>query len=140
LPVTIPPYREHSWDGTRKSTLSGRTHAQADLSESRLQLLKTKNGSPRTISLNSVAIEALEAQKLKTGGGNLVFLSANGQPFQQSPVRRWLEIAAHLAPKHLQDAVQRLVAESQKINGHQNSRQVKVKLYLKQYCLSSLFY
>jgi site-specific recombinase XerD len=63
------------------------------LQVNRIHLLKTKNGSGRTIPLNSVSKTALERQLVLSGQSERVFVTDEGKPFIQKPIRRWFEEA-----------------------------------------------
>lgn len=66
---------------------------ETNLKAQRIHLLRTKNGSDRTIPLNSVALVALERQQVISGHSDRVFLTEVGKPFIRKAIRRWFDEA-----------------------------------------------
>ena len=79
--------------GMRLSEQFGLTWDAVDFGSKRIDLVRTKNGTNRSLPLNSVSLAALKAQHSKTGLGAFVFLTDQGKAFRRSPIRRWFENA-----------------------------------------------
>jgi site-specific recombinase XerD len=79
--------------GMRRSEQFTLTWNETDLQARRVYLLKTKNGSHRTIPLNSIALGALERQREISGNADRVFVTEDGKPFIRKAIRRWFEEA-----------------------------------------------
>lgn len=71
--------------------------SQVDLPGKKLRLLKTKNGSPRTIPLNSIALAAFKRQLKVSAHHTHVFLNDEGEPFANKARRHWFEDALKAA-------------------------------------------
>ena len=71
--------------------------SQVDLPGKKLRLLKTKNGKPRTIPLNSIALAAFERQLGVSGHHTHVFLNDAGKPFATKAPRHWFDAALKAA-------------------------------------------
>lgn len=67
--------------GMRKGEQFSLPWTQVDPPNMRVRLLRTKNGSARTIPLNSIALAAFECQHKITGNHKHVFLNDDGKPF-----------------------------------------------------------
>ena len=79
--------------GMRRGEQFSLTWLQVDFKNRRIHLARTKNGSSRTIPLNSAALAALERQQLISGKSTHVFVTEDGKPFIKRPIRRWFEEA-----------------------------------------------
>lgn len=79
--------------GMRRSEQFSLAWDQVSQEASRIHLLKTKNGSDRTIPLNSVSRTALERQHAISGNAERVFITEDGKPFIRKAIRRWFEEA-----------------------------------------------
>lgn len=79
--------------GMRRSEQFTLAWEQTDLRAQRIHLLKTKNGSNRTVPLNSITLAALERQKEISGNAERVFVTEDGKPFIRKAIRRWFEEA-----------------------------------------------
>lgn len=71
--------------------------SQVDLPGKKLRLLKTKNGKPRTIPLNSITLAAFERQLKVSGHHTHVFLNDDGEPFAKKAPRHWFDDALKAA-------------------------------------------
>lgn len=79
--------------GMRRSEQFTLDWLQTDLRAQRIHLLRTKNGSDRTIPLNSVALQALQRQHAISGESDRVFVTEGGKPFIRKAIRRWFDEA-----------------------------------------------
>jgi site-specific recombinase XerD len=87
--------------GMRRSEQFSMSWAQVDFEARRIHLPKTKNGSPRSIPLNSVALVAFERQHEATGHQPWVFITQDRQqPFAPRAPRLWFEEALAKAKVH----------------------------------------
>jgi site-specific recombinase XerD len=93
--------------GMRRSEQFTLEWSQVITEERRIQLFRTKNGSDRSIPLNSIAVAAIERQREVTGDrnatvqkGNRVFLTSEGKPFIKKALRHWLNEALIKAKIH----------------------------------------
>ncbi|MGA2652501.1 MAG: site-specific integrase [Terracidiphilus sp.] len=77
--------------GMRRSEQFSLVWTQVDLKGKKIHLLKTKNGLGRMIPLNSAALAAFERQSQVSGRVERVFLTDDGKPLIQKPIRRWFE-------------------------------------------------
>jgi len=87
--------------GMRRSEQFTLDWLQTDLRAQRIHLLRTKNGSDRTIPLNSVALQALQRQHVISGKSDRVFVTEDGKPFIRKAIRRWFDEA--LAKSKIRD-------------------------------------
>lgn len=86
--------------GMRRSEQFTLSWSQTDLQAQRIHLLKTRNGSDRTIPLNSVALATFERQRTVSGNADRVFVTKDGKPFIRKAIRRWFDEALDKAEIH----------------------------------------